>query len=65
MFDEIVDLDEEILASLDMLIRMKERVARACNKKPKIKTFTVGDYVWKVILLMDQNDRTFGKWSPN
>lgn len=34
------------------------------NRKVKIKTFTVEDYVWKAILPMDQRDQTLGKWSP-
>lgn len=29
-----------------------------------MKTFAINDYVWKVILPMDQRDRTLGKWSP-
>lgn len=27
--------------------------------------FLVGDYIWKFILSMDQQDRALGKWSPN
>lgn len=26
--------------------------------------FTISDYIWNVILLMDQKDMAFGKWSP-
>jgi hypothetical protein len=65
MMDELVDLDEERLQALDVLIRQKERVAKAYNKKVKYKTFNLGDLVWKVILPMDRRDRVFGKWSPN
>lgn len=32
--------------------------------KVRAKTFTVDDYVWKVILPMDHRDRPLGKWSP-
>ena len=63
--DELVDLDEEKMLALDSLIRQKERVARAYNRKVKDKVFTVEDLVWKVILPMDKNDRVLGKWSPN
>lgn len=35
------------------------------NKRVKIKTFAINDYVWKVILPMGRRDRTLGKWSPN
>lgn len=63
--DESVYLDEERLVALDVLIRVKERVAKAYNKKVKLKAFSVGDYAWKVTLPMDQNDITLGKWSPH
>lgn len=64
MFDELVDFDEERLAVVEMLVRQKERVAKVYNIKVREKTFTVDDYVWKVILPMDLRDRTLGKWSP-
>ena len=65
MADELVNIDEERMLALDSLIRQKERVARAYNKKVKDKIFAVDDLVWKVILPMDKNDRVLGKWSPN
>lgn len=55
MLDEMVNLDEEILVAL---------IIQAYNKV-KYKAFTIGDYVWKVILSMDKKDRNLGKWSPN
>lgn len=61
MLEKMVDFDEERLAASDVLIRQKARVVKAYNKKVKVKTFSVGDYVWKVILHMDQIDRTLGK----
>ncbi|XP_045798024.1 uncharacterized protein LOC123892265 [Trifolium pratense] len=65
MLDGLIDVDEERLQALDALIRQKERIAKAYNKKVKSKTFDLGDLVWKVILPMDRRDRVFGKWSPN
>ncbi|PNX70924.1 retrotransposon protein [Trifolium pratense] len=65
MLDELVDVDEERLQALDALVRQKERIAKAYNKKVKPKAFNLGDLVWKVILPMDRRDRVFGKWSPN
>ncbi|WJX26318.1 hypothetical protein P8452_15256 [Trifolium repens] len=56
MMDELVDLDEERLQALDVLIRQKERVAKAYNKKVKYKAFNLGDLVWKVILPVDRKD---------
>lgn len=65
MTDELVDQDEERVLALDLVSRQKERVSRAYNKKVKGKVFVVNDFVWKVILPMDRNDRILGKWSPN
>ena len=65
MTDELVDLDEERMLALDLVSKKKERVARAYNKKVKGKVFVVNDFVWKVILPMDINDRVLGKWFPN
>jgi hypothetical protein len=31
----------------------------------KLKSFQVGDLVWKVILPVGSNDRIFGKWCPS
>ena len=43
MLDELSDLDEERLATLDVLMRQKERVAKAYNNKVKPKKFIMGD----------------------
>lgn len=39
MLDELVDRDVERLSGLEKLISQKERVARAYNKKSKVKVF--------------------------
>jgi len=65
MFDELNHLDEERLFALEKIIRQKEQVARFYHKKVKVKTFQVGDLVWKVILPMDKKSKFYGKWSPN
>jgi len=39
MLDELVDVDEERMMALDVLLRQKERVAQAYNKKVKSKSF--------------------------
>ena len=64
MLDELVDLDEERINALNVLVRQKERVSKAYNKKVKLKTFFPDDLVWKVIMPMDRKDKTLGKWSP-
>lgn len=65
MLDELMDLDEDRLKALNTLFQQKERVAKAYKKKVKVKAFSVGDMVWKVILPMDRKNRVLGKWSPN
>jgi hypothetical protein len=42
----------------------KIRVARAYNKKVKLKSFQIGDLVWKTIMHVDTKDHKFVKWSP-
>ncbi|CAN6570975.1 unnamed protein product [Malus baccata var. baccata] len=42
----------------------KKVVARAYNKKVKMKSFKEGDLVWKTVLPLGAQLRGFGKWSP-
>ncbi|XP_050919077.1 uncharacterized protein LOC127136580 [Lathyrus oleraceus] len=63
MLDELVNLDKERLNALELLKRQKKRVEKSYNKRVKVKLFSTGDLVWKVILPMDRKDRTFGKWT--
>ncbi|XP_058741054.1 uncharacterized protein LOC131613396 [Vicia villosa] len=65
MLDELWDLDEERLTALDRLVKQKQKVAKAYNKKVRLKTFAINDYVCKVILPMDKKDKSLGKWSPS
>lgn len=43
--DELVDLNEESLVALNILIRQKDWMAKAYNKKVKSRVFVVRDYV--------------------
>ncbi|XP_058740981.1 uncharacterized protein LOC131613319 [Vicia villosa] len=65
MYDTLVDVEEHRLTSLDAILRLKEQVAKAYNRKVNVEAFNCGDLVWKVILTMDRRDRVLGKWSPN
>jgi len=47
MLNEMVDIDEERLMAL-VLLRQKERVAKAYNKKVKSKYFNIG--IWRFCL---------------
>jgi len=56
ILDELVDLYEERLMALEVFTRLKERVAKAYNKRVKSRLFAQGDLVWKVILPMDRKN---------
>lgn len=43
--DELVDLDEERLFSLNALMRKEKKIVKTYNKKVKSKVFSVKDYV--------------------
>lgn len=40
-------------------------MAKSYNKKVVAKSFSLGELVWKTILLLDSKDPKYGKWSPN
>jgi len=44
ILDELVDLYEERLTTLEVLTKQKEGVAKAYNKKVKSKLFAQGDF---------------------
>jgi hypothetical protein len=43
----------------------KARIAKSYNKKVKVKSFQVGELVWKTMLPIGSKSNQFGKWSPN
>ena len=65
MMDNIDEVADKRLEALRAIERDKLRMARAYNKKVKLKSFQVGDLVWKVILPFGSKDNKFGKWSPS
>jgi hypothetical protein len=65
MNDNIEDLTELRLWSLEKIKENKAKVAHAYNKKVKLKEFQVGDLVWEVVLPLGTKDAAYGKWSPN
>jgi uncharacterized radical SAM superfamily Fe-S cluster-containing enzyme len=65
MNDNIEDLMELKLWSLEKIKENKTKVARAYNKKVKPKEFQVGDLVWEAVLPLGTKDAAYGKWSPN
>jgi hypothetical protein len=65
MNDNIEDLTELRLWSLEKIKENKAKVARAYNKKVKPKEFQVGDLVLEAVLPLGTKDASYGKWSPN
>jgi hypothetical protein len=63
--DNIEDLMELRFWSLERIKENKDKVARAYNKKVKLKEFQVRDLVWEAVLPLETKDAAYGKWSPN
>jgi hypothetical protein len=61
MNDNVEDLTELRLWSLEKIIENKAKIARACNKKVKPKEFQVGDLVWEGVLPLGTKDAAYGK----
>jgi hypothetical protein len=65
MNDNIKDLTELRLWSLEKIRENKAKVARAYNKKVNLKEFQVEDLVWEAVLPSGTMDTTYRKWSLN
>jgi hypothetical protein len=65
MNDNIEDLSELRLWSLEKIKENKAKVACAYNEKAKPREFQVGDLVWEAVLPLGTKDAAYGKWSPN
>jgi hypothetical protein len=65
MSDNVEDITELRLWSLEKIKENKAKVARAYNKKVKLKEIQVGDLVWEAVLPLGTKDAAYGKWSPN
>ena len=65
MMDNIDEVTDKRLKALKEIEKDKFRVARAYNKKVRLKTFQVGDLVSKTILPLGMKSNKFGKWSPS
>jgi hypothetical protein len=65
MMDNIDEVTHKRTEALEEIQKDKRGVARAYNKKVKVKSFQVGDLVWKTILPIGSKSKKFGKWSPS
>jgi hypothetical protein len=63
--DNVEDVTELRLWSLEKIKENKAKVARTYNKKVKLKEFQVGDLVWEAVLPLGTKDTAYRKWSPN
>jgi hypothetical protein len=61
MMDNIDEVTDKRLQALKEIEKNKIQVARAYNKKVKLKSFQVGDLVWKTILPIGTKDHKFEK----
>ena len=61
MMDNIDEVTDKRLKALKKIEKDKFRVARAYNKKIKLKSFQVGDLVCKIILPLRMKNNKFGK----
>ena len=60
MNDNVEDLTELRLWSLEKIKENKAKVARAYNKRVNPKDFQVGDLVWEAVLPLGTKDKRFG-----
>jgi hypothetical protein len=65
MNDNMEDLMELRLWSLEKIKENKAKVARTYKKKVKPKEFQVRDLVWEAVLPLETKDAAYGKWSRN
>jgi hypothetical protein len=65
MNDNIEDLTELRLWSIERIKENKTKVPRAYNKKVMLKEFQGIDLVWEAVLPLGTKDTAYGKWSPN
>lgn len=47
------------------ILQNKLRIEQQYNRRVKLKTFDLGDLVWRAILPLGSKDPDIGKWSPN
>ena len=61
MMDRLDELADDRMRALGEIERDKLRVAKAYNKRVKVKSFQVGDLVWKTILPIGSKSKMYGK----
>jgi hypothetical protein len=63
MKEELEDLAGYWLRALENIERNKKRITKWYDKKVKVKEFSEGDLVWKLILSIGSRDPKYRKWS--
>ncbi|XP_068305115.1 uncharacterized protein [Pyrus communis] len=64
MCQRVEDLDIVQIETLNKIQEGKRGIARAYDKKVKLRAFKEGELVWKTIFPFEAQVRSFGKWSP-
>ena len=64
MMDNIDEVADKRVKAPKDIEKEKLRVAKAYDKRVRLKDFQIGDLVWKVILPVGSRSPKFGKWSP-
>jgi hypothetical protein len=65
MMDNIDEITSKRMRALKVIKKDKARVVRAYKKKVRLKSFQIGEFVWKTILPLGTKDIKFRKWSPS
>jgi hypothetical protein len=65
MMEHIDEVHESRINELREIQKEKIRAAKAYNKRVILKSFQVGNLVWKMILPLGKRDNKFSKWSPS
>jgi hypothetical protein len=65
MNDNVEDLTELRLWSLEKVRENKAKVGHTYNTKVKLNEFQVRDLVWETVLPLGTKDTAYGKWSLN
>jgi hypothetical protein len=64
MKEKLEDLAGDRLRALENIEKNKRRTAKWYDKKDKVKEFSQGHLVWKLILPIGSRDPKYEKWSP-
>lgn len=65
MFQMLDMVDQAREEARGAVLQNKARVEQQYNRRVRLKTFGLGDMVWRAILPIGSKDPELGKWLPN